>query len=147
MAQYALGTRMPKSDLTKAIANTLNVSPLALTVPNIDGQLVLMYTFFALENIYGSEINIKNEKIVFQFKDKKSINPPLLQMLYAWEALSEKMYSFDYRHFVFYLLNIFVEISTTYSQFMRNKKNQSSMFVFSLKVIDIAFQIWYNSKR
>jgi len=36
MAQYEAGTRTPKEDLTKALAGALDVSPLALNVPDID---------------------------------------------------------------------------------------------------------------
>ena len=35
MAQYEAGTRTPKEDLTKALAAALDVSPLALNVPDI----------------------------------------------------------------------------------------------------------------
>jgi transcriptional regulator with XRE-family HTH domain len=49
MAQYESGSRTPKADLTGALANVLDVSPLALSVPDIDSELGLMHTFFALE--------------------------------------------------------------------------------------------------
>ena len=39
LAQYEAGTRTPKDDLTKAFANALEVSPLALNVPDIDSYL------------------------------------------------------------------------------------------------------------
>lgn len=38
MAQYESGTRSPKTDMTNSIANVLEVSPLALTVPDIDSE-------------------------------------------------------------------------------------------------------------
>ena len=41
MAQYEAGTRTPKEDLTNALASALDVSPLALTVPDIDSYLGL----------------------------------------------------------------------------------------------------------
>ena len=36
LAQYETGTRTPKADLTAALAQTLDVSPQALSVPDID---------------------------------------------------------------------------------------------------------------
>ena len=42
MAQYEAGTRTPKEDLTKTLANALEVSPLALDVPDIDSYYGLI---------------------------------------------------------------------------------------------------------
>ena len=53
MAQYEAGTRTPKEELTKTLASALDVSPLALKVPDIDTDLGLMHTLFALEDLYG----------------------------------------------------------------------------------------------
>lgn len=53
LAQYETGTRTPKADMTAALANTLDVSPLALSVPDIDSYLGLMHTLFTLEDRYG----------------------------------------------------------------------------------------------
>lgn len=53
MAQYESGSRTPKADLTQSLAQVLEVSPLALTVPDIDSELGLMHTLFTLEDIYG----------------------------------------------------------------------------------------------
>lgn len=60
MAQYEAGTRTPKEDLTKALAHSLDVSPDALTVPDIDTYIGLMHTLFALEDIYG--LTIENQR-------------------------------------------------------------------------------------
>lgn len=84
MAQYETGTRTPKENLIKAIANIFEVSPLALNVPDIDSRLGLMHTFFALEDIYGLELAIENEKITLNFNDNKVLDVSLLQMLFAW---------------------------------------------------------------
>ena len=53
LAQYETGTRTPKTDMTAALANILDVSPLALSVPDIDSYLGLMHTLFTLEDRYG----------------------------------------------------------------------------------------------
>lgn len=53
LAQYETGSRTPKADLTAAMAQALGVSPQALTVPDIDSDIGLMHTLFALEDRYG----------------------------------------------------------------------------------------------
>ena len=42
LAQYETGARTPKADLTASLTNTLGVSPLALSVPDIDSCLGLL---------------------------------------------------------------------------------------------------------
>ena len=56
MAQYEAGTRTPKADLVEALAYVLDVSPQALTVPDIDTDYGLMHTLFALEDRRGLRI-------------------------------------------------------------------------------------------
>ena len=56
LAQYESGTRTPKADLTAALAQALDVAPQALSVPDIDSQIGLMHTLFALEDVYGITI-------------------------------------------------------------------------------------------
>ena len=58
LAQYETGTRTPKADLINSLANALDVSPLALSVPDIDSYLGLMHTLFTLEDRYLSLIHI-----------------------------------------------------------------------------------------
>ncbi len=53
MAQYESGSRTPKAELTESLADALGVSPLALSVPDIDSYLGLMHTMFTLEDRYG----------------------------------------------------------------------------------------------
>ena len=42
VAQYEMGDRTPRSDLTKTLSDVLDVSPLALDVPDIDSGFSLM---------------------------------------------------------------------------------------------------------
>ena len=67
MAQYESGTRTPKAELTKSLADALDVSPLALRVPDIDSFLGLMHTLFALEDLYGLTIENKEGTATFRF--------------------------------------------------------------------------------
>ena len=57
LAQYETGTRTPKADLTAALAQVLDVSPQALSVPDIDSYIGLMHTLFILEDIYGLTVS------------------------------------------------------------------------------------------
>ena len=56
LAQYETGSRTPKADLTAALAQVLDVSPHALSVPDIDSYVGLMHTLFTLEDNYGLKI-------------------------------------------------------------------------------------------
>ena len=56
LAQYETGTRTPKADMTAALANMLDVSPSALSVPDIDSYIGLMHTLFTLEDRYGLKV-------------------------------------------------------------------------------------------
>ena len=56
LAQYENGSRTPKAELTESLAGALGVSPLALSVPDIDSYLGLMHTLFTLEDRYGLEV-------------------------------------------------------------------------------------------
>ena len=91
MAQYETGTRTPKEDLTKSIANIFEVSPLTLNVPDIYSNLGLMHTLFALEDMYGLEPETENEKITLRFNDNKVLDTSLLQMLFAWAEQTRKL--------------------------------------------------------
>ena len=91
MAQYEAGTRTPKEDLTKALAHALDVSPDALTVPDIDSYIGLMHTLFALEDIYGLTIENRDGEIIMRidpFKSREARN--LLDDLPGWCAEREK---------------------------------------------------------
>ena len=60
MAQYESEARTPKQDLVKEMAHIFDVSPRAITVPEIDSYIGLMHTLFALEDMYGLTIG-KND--------------------------------------------------------------------------------------
>jgi len=56
MAQYENGARTPKEKMIADFANELDVSPDALTVPNIESDEGLMHTLFTLEDLRGLQI-------------------------------------------------------------------------------------------
>ena len=57
ITQYESEVRVPKADLVKEMSDLLDVAPRALTVPDIDTQLGLMHTLFAIEDMYGLKID------------------------------------------------------------------------------------------
>ena len=57
MAQYEVGSRTPKADLTNHLTKVFGVSTSALTVPDIDSYNGLMHTLFTVEDLYGLKIN------------------------------------------------------------------------------------------
>lgn len=94
MAQYEAGTRTPKEDLTKALAGALDVSPLALDVPDIDSYFGLMHTLFALEDRYGLTIETRDGEVVFRIDPRKGkYAARISEMVCAWAAIAEKCHA------------------------------------------------------
>lgn len=90
MAQYESGTRTPKDDLTKAIADVLDVSPLALAVPDIDSDLGLMHTLFALEDSWGLKTDVTDGKVTLHFDMSDKADSPFCEMIAAWAKQAAK---------------------------------------------------------
>jgi transcriptional regulator with XRE-family HTH domain len=91
MAQYEAGTRTPKEDLTNAVAGVLEVSPLALNVPDIDSYFGLMHTLFALEDLYGLTIGKQGDDVIFRVDPNKGKDAAALhEMIDAWATVAEE---------------------------------------------------------
>lgn len=60
IAQYESGTRTPKTDLLRKIADVLEVSPNALAAPDLDSIAGVMYTLFILEDLYRFRFTLEN---------------------------------------------------------------------------------------
>ncbi len=91
MAQYESGTRTPKAELTNALAAALDVSPLALDVPDIDSYLGLMHTLFTLEDRYGLTIETRDGDVVFRIDPRKGKDAARIsEMICAWALVAEK---------------------------------------------------------
>ncbi len=92
MAQYESGTRTPKEKLISDLANALDVSTCALTVPDIDSHIGLMHTLFALEDLYGFKINsIDGELCLTLDKFKGNTYLSMFKMFSAWQQEAEKL--------------------------------------------------------
>lgn len=85
LAQYETGARTPKADLTASLANALGVSPLALSVPDIDSYLGLMHTLFTLEDRYGLTIDELDGEVCLRVNARHSKDAARLhEMLCSW---------------------------------------------------------------
>ena len=92
MAQYEKGTRSPKADLTKQIADVLGGAPEALDVPNIESYLGVMHTLFALEDNYGLRIDKLNDEVCIRLdKDNGSEYLTMLKMFTEWQEKAEQL--------------------------------------------------------
>ena len=92
LAQYETGSRKPKAELTAALAQALDVAPQALDIPDIDSQIGLMHTLFALDDIYGLTISETDGEVCLKIsKDKGKAAEELLQMLTAWQEQAAKL--------------------------------------------------------
>lgn len=92
MAQYESGTRTPKADLTAALANKLDVSPKALDIPEIDSDIGLMHTLFALEDLRGLRVGeIDGELCLRLDKSNRKVYDDMLRMLSAWQEQAAKL--------------------------------------------------------
>ena len=96
MAQYESGSRTPKADLTENLAGVLGVSPLALSVPDIDSYLGLMHTLFTLEDRYGLTIEKGENGVSMRVDSRKGKDTAeLSEMLNAWAKQAEKYHNGD----------------------------------------------------
>lgn len=94
MAQYEAGSRTPKEDLTKALAGALDVSPLALDVPDIDSYYGLMHTLFALEDRYGLTIETRDGEVLFRIDPRKGKDATRIsELVCAWAAIAKKYHA------------------------------------------------------
>ena len=91
MAQYESGSRSPKAELTENLAGVLGVSPLALSVPDIDSYLGLMHTLFTLEDRYGLTVETGETGVSLRVDPRKGKDAAeLSEMLTAWAEQAEK---------------------------------------------------------
>ena len=90
MAQYESGSRTPKAELTENLASALGVSPLALSVPDIDSYNGLMHTLFALEDLYGFRIGKLDDELCIRLDKGMGTNYlTMFDMFSAWQEQAE----------------------------------------------------------
>ena len=94
MAPYESGSRTPKEDLVKALAYVLEVSPLALSIPDIDSDLGFIHTMFAIEDIHGVRAEKQGDEVHIVFDgSKRTMDESVFKMLSAWAEQAEKFRS------------------------------------------------------
>ena len=92
LAQYETGSRTPKADLTAALAEVLDVSPHALSVPDIDSYVGLMHTLFTLEDNYGLKVTEQDGELSLQVDFRKNKDAARLhEMLWTWREQAAKL--------------------------------------------------------
>lgn len=76
------------------VSKALGVSPHALDIPDIDSNIGLMHTFFALEDLRGLKIDkIDGELCIRLDKENGNIYDEMLQMFSAWYEQASKFNS------------------------------------------------------
>lgn len=79
-----------------SLADALGVSPLALSVPDIDSYLGLMHTLFTLEDRYGLTIEKGENGVSMSVDPRKGKDAAeLSEMLNAWAEQAEKYHNGD----------------------------------------------------
>ena len=87
MAQYETGSRTPKADLTRALAAAFEVSPSALTIPDIDTDIGLMHTLFALEDLRGLTIRVQESAFMSRMVELLGATPVQIPYNDVYSAL------------------------------------------------------------
>ncbi len=91
MAQYESGSRTPKADLTNKLAEIFDISPQALSVPDIDSYIGLMHTLFTLEDRYGLTVEKTENGVSMRVDSRKGKDAAKLsEMINAWAEQAEK---------------------------------------------------------
>ena len=92
LAQYEVGARKPKADLTAAMAQVLDVAPQALSVPDIDSDAGLMHTLFTLDDTWGLEICECNGEAHLHVDTTRGAKAVALsEMLTVWSQMRTKV--------------------------------------------------------
>ena len=74
------------------MAHILDVSPRAITVPEIDSYIGLMHTLFALEDMYGLKIGeIDGEVCLRLDKSAGSTYSTMFDMFHAWQEQATRL--------------------------------------------------------
>ena len=91
ITQYESGSRKPKGDVIKALAEVFGISPFALSISDIDDPLVILHTLFAMEDIYGAWVEKNLSAIALNFDPYNNENAArLFKMLCDWREQFEK---------------------------------------------------------
>lgn len=94
IAQYESGSRTPKADLTNKLAEVFDISPQALSVPDIDSYNGLMHTLFTLEDLYGFRIDKLDDELCIRLDKGMGTNYlKMFDMFSSWQEQAQKLKS------------------------------------------------------
>lgn len=79
---YELGNRTPSEKQIEKIASALDVSPFAISNPDLDSYVGIMHAFFYLEEKYGLIPDKIDGELCLKFKDKFSSTSENLEKWY-----------------------------------------------------------------
>ncbi len=79
IAQYESNYRTPSAKKLQSISLVLNISPLALSNPDITTYHGLMHTLFSIEDKYGLEIKKIDDELCLTFKGKIGTVPEYMR--------------------------------------------------------------------
>jgi len=92
VAQYESGKRTPKENVVNELSRALDISQLALTVPDIDSYYGLMHTLFACEDIYGLRVNnIDGELCLTLNRNNNASFHTMFDMFSVWQQEAQKL--------------------------------------------------------
>ena len=91
IAQYESGNRTPKRYVLNVIADVLGVSPLALSVPEIEDDIVLLHTLFALEDRYGLKLSFDGTTMYARLIISAMRDTPFYPKLYLWQVMKRRL--------------------------------------------------------
>lgn len=92
IAQYENGARTPKKKMVADFAKKLDVSTVALTVPDIDTDIGLIHTLFTLEDLHRLTIGEIDGELCLQLNNSKGMTyVRMLEMFMAWQKEAEKL--------------------------------------------------------
>ena len=96
VAQYETGSRTPKEDVVKAMADVLNVSPRAIADPDWNTYIGLMYMLFDLEETYGIRVDQIDGEICLRMDRFRKDYVEIYDMILKWyEARKAGQADFD----------------------------------------------------
>ncbi len=84
VAQYEAGTRKPKEDTIRTLAEIFDVSSAALNVPDIDSYIGIMHTLFTLEDLYGLSADLIDGEPVLRFGTDIKNREHLWNLISSW---------------------------------------------------------------
>ncbi len=91
IAQYESGSRGPKADLIKKLANIFDVSEKALETPDIDSYIGVMHTLFAMEDLYGLKIDKLDDEVCIRLnRETGNTYVSMFERFSQWQEMAEK---------------------------------------------------------